>query len=124
MNKFKVFYGVVIFLSIIMILTNGFSGDIIIHSYDDAELGIIDGFQGNINLSIINCCVVASILILTAIITFNKKNKINKKIILFVFIIILSLCIPVGTHNYSGGFAGTINEDNIYLSNIFFYIVR
>ena len=124
MNKFKVFYVVVIILSIIMILTKGFSGNIIVYSYNDADIGIVDGFQGNVFLSTLNCIIIAIIMILTIIMTFNKKNKINKKLLLFVLIILLSLCIPIGIHSYSGGFAGTINEDNLYLWNIPRYLVR
>lgn len=124
MNKFKVFYVVVIILSIVIILTEGFPANIIIDSYDDYDLGIIDGFQGYISLSITNCCIMAIIIILTAIITFNKKNKINKKILVFILIILLSFGIPIGTHFYSGGIAGTINKDNMYLWNISIYLMR
>lgn len=119
-----VFYVVLIILSIIMILTKGFSGNIIVYSYNDWDKGIVDGFQGEISLSMLNCLIIAVIMILIIILTFNKKNKINNKLLLFILIILLSLCIPIGTHSYSGGFAGTINEDNIYLWNIPIYLVR
>ena len=123
-NKFKIFYVVVIILILIMILTKGFSGNTIIYSYNDADKGIVDGFAGQISLSILNCFIIAIIMILTIILTFNKKNTINKKILLLILIILLSSCIPVGTHSYSGGIAGTINADNINLWNIPIYLVR
>lgn len=123
-NKFKMFYVVVIILSLIMILTKGFSGNIIIYSYNDADIGIIDGFVGEIKLSILNCFVIVTIVILTIILTFNKKNGLNKKILLLILIILLSSLIPIGTHSYSGGLAGTINVDNISLWNIPIHLVR
>lgn len=124
MNRFKLFYVIIIILSLIMIFTKGFYGSIIVNSYDDINRGIIDGFQGNVFLSIINCSVIAIITILTLIITFNKNNKINIKWLVFVVIILLVLCIPIGTHHYSGGIAGIIGENSIYLWDIITYLVR
>lgn len=124
MDKFKIFYVIVIILSIIMVLTKGFDGNMIIYSYNDADIGIIDGFQENVFLSILNCFVVAIIIILTIIMTFNKNNKINIKWLLFVLTILLALSIPIGIDSYSGGFAGIIDEKNIYLWNIAFYLIR
>ena len=124
MNKFKIFYIIIIAFSIIMIFTNGFSGNVVIYSYNDVDLGIIDGFQGNIVLSMINCIIIAIIMILTMIITLNKKNKISKKWLLCLLTIILSICIPIGSHSYSGGIAGIMGEDNIYLWNIIFYLIK
>ncbi len=124
MNKFKMFYITVIIFSIIMILTGGFKGNVNIYSYNDADMGIIDGFQGNVFLSILNCFVVAVIIILTIIMTFNKDNKINIKWLLFVFTILLVLSIPIGIDSYSGGIAGIIDERKIYLWNIPFYLIR
>lgn len=124
MDKFKIFYVIVIILSIIMVLTKGFDGNMIIYSYNDADIGIIDGFQENVFLSILNCFVVAIIIILTIIMTFNKNNKINIKWLLFVLTILLALSIPIGIDSYSGGIAGIIDEKNIYLWNIAFYLIR
>ena len=45
MDKFKIFYVIVIILSIIMVLTKGFDGNMIIFSYIDADIGLFDGFQ-------------------------------------------------------------------------------
>lgn len=124
MYKFKIFYVIVIIINIIMIFTKGFDGNVIIHSYNDADVGIIDGFQGNVWLSIINCFVVAIIIISTIIMTINKNNKINIKWILFVTTILLALFIPIGIHSYSGGIAGITDKKNIYLWNIAFYLNR
>lgn len=124
MKKFKIFYITVIILSIIMIFTKGVDGNILIYSYNDADRGIMDGFQGNVFLSILNCFVVTIIIILTIIMTFNKDNKINIKWLLFVFTILLALSIPIGIDSYSGGIAGIIDEKNIYLRNIPFYLIR
>ena len=95
MYKYKIFYVIAIIINIIMIFTKGFDGNVIIHSYNDADVGIIDGFQGNVWLSIINCFVVAIIIISTIIMTINKNNKINIKWILFVTTILLALFIPI-----------------------------
>ena len=122
MYKFKIFYVIVIIISIIMIFTKGFDGNMIIYSYNDADIGIIDGFQGVACLSIANCFVIAIIIILTIIMTFNKNNKINIKWILFMITILLALCIPIGIDSYSGGFEGIIDEQNIYLWNIVRYL--
>lgn len=124
MYKFKIFYVIVIIINIIMIFTKGFDGNVIIHSYNDADVGIIDGFQGNVCLSIINCFVVAIIIISTIIMTINRNNKMNIKWILFVTTILLALFIPIGIHSYSGGIAGITDERNIYLWNIAFYLNR
>lgn len=122
MNKFKIFYVIVIIISIIMIFTKGFDRNIIIYSYNDADMEIIDGFQGDVYLSIINCFIIAIIIISIIIMTFNKNNQISIKWILFMITIILTLCIPVGIDSYSGGIAGIIDEQNIYLWNVMFYL--
>lgn len=123
MKKFKIFYIAVIIFSIIMIFTKGFDENIFIYSYNDADIGRIDGFQGNVFLSILNCFVVAIIIILTIIMTFNKNNKINIKWLLLSLTILLALSIPIGIHSYSGGIAGITAEQNIYLWNIAFYFI-
>lgn len=122
MYKYKIFYVIAIIISIIMILTKGFDANMMIYSYNDIDLGIIDGFQGNVSLSIVNCFVIAIIIILTIIMTVIKNNKINLKWPLFITIILLALCIPIGIDSYSGGIAGIINEQNIYLWNIVYYL--
>ena len=122
MYKYKIFYVIAIIINIIMIFTKGFDANMIIYSYNDIDLGIIDGFQGNVFLSIVNCFVIAIIIILTIIMTFTKNNKINIKWILFITTILLALCIPIGIDSYSGGFEGIIDERNIYLWNIVRYL--
>ena len=122
MYKYKIFYVIAIIISIIMILTKGFDANMMIYSYNDIDLGIIDGFQGNVSLSIVNCFVIAIIIILTIIMTVIKNNKINLKWPLFITIILLALCIPIGIDSYSGGIAGIIDEQNIYLWNIVYYL--
>ena len=122
MNKFKIFYIIMIIISIIMIFTKSFYGNVIIYSYNDADNGIIDGFQGNVFLSIINCFIIAIIMILTLIMTFNKKNNIHVKWLWFVIIILLSVCIPIGVDSYSGGVAGIVAEKNLYLWNLLIYL--
>ena len=74
MKRFKMFYVIVMILNLILVFTKGFSANLIIYSYND---GIIDGFQGDISLSIINCFIIAIIIITTIITTLNKNNKIN-----------------------------------------------
>lgn len=124
MNNFKTFYIIIIILSIIMIFTKGFSGNIIICSYNDADKGIIDGFQGDVSLSIINCFIISVIFILTTIITFIRDNKINIKWLLFVIIILLLFNIPIGTDFYSGGIAGIIGEKSVYIWNLLSYMIK
>ena len=125
MKKFKIFYAIVIIISIVMIFTKGFDANVFIFSYNDADSGIVDGFQGDVWLSIINCFIIAIIIILTIFITFSKNNKINIKWILCIATILLALYIPIGIDFYSGGIAGILDgKEHIFLWDLVFYINR
>lgn len=122
MKRFKMFYVVVVILNLILIFTKGFSANMLIYSYNDANKGIRDGFQGDVSLSIINCFIIAIIIILTMASTLNKNNKVKVKWLFNLVTIIFALFIPIGIHSYSGGFAGIVADDNMYLWNIVFYL--
>ena len=124
MKRFKMLYVIVMILNLILVFTKGFSANLIIYSYNDVNKGIIDGFQGDISLSIINCLISAIIIITTIITTLNKNNKINIKWLFCLVTIVIALFIPIGIHSYSGGIAGIIDEDNIYIWNIVFYFAK
>lgn len=121
MKRFKMIYVIVMILDLILVFTKGFSANRIIYSYKD---GYKDGFQGNVLLSIINCLIIAIIIISTIITTLDKNNKINFKWIFCLITIMIALFIPIGIHSYSGGIAGIIDEDNMYIWNIVFYLVK
>ena len=122
MKRFKMFYVVVVILNLILVFTKGFSANMLIYSYNYANKGIIDGFQGDVSLSIINCFIIAIIIILTIASTLNKNNKVKVKWLFSLVTIIFALFIPIGIHSYSGGFAGIVADDNMYLWNIVFYL--
>lgn len=122
MKKYRIFYVIAMIINLVLALTKGFSAKIIIYSYDDRAKGIIDGFQGNVLLSILNCFMIAVIIILTIATTINRNNKMKLKWLFCFATIMTALCIPIGMHSYSGGFAGIIDEDNMYLWNIVFYL--
>ena len=124
MKRFKMFYVIVMILNLILVFTKGFSANLLIYSYNDANKGIRDGFQGDVSLSIINCFIIAIIIILTIITTLNKNNKIKVKWLFGLVTIIFALFIPIGVHSYSGGIAGIIADDNMYLWNISSYLTR
>ena len=107
-----------------MVFTKGFPANMLIYSYNDANKGIRDGFQGDVSLSIINCFIIAIIIILTIVTTLNKNNKVKVKWLFGLVTIIFALFIPIGIHSYSGGFAGIVAEDNMYLWNISSHLVR
>ena len=114
MKKFKIFYGLIIIISIIMILTKGIPGDEMISSYYPPP-NVSDGVITVSYLSIYNCIIDVVILIATATITLYKNNKIKYKWWLFVLIFILVLFIPIGNNFSSGGIAGRTDNTNIYL---------
>ena len=122
MKRFKMFYVVVVILNLILVFTKGFSANMLIYSYNDANKGIRDGFQGDVSLSIINCFIIAIIIILTMASTLNKNNKVKVKWLFSLVTIIFALFIPIGIHSYSGGIAGIVADDNMYLWNIVFYL--
>ena len=124
MKRFKMFYVVVVILNLILVFTKGFSANMLIYSYNDANKGIRDGFQGDVSLSIINCFIIAIIIILTIVTTLNKNNKVKVKWLFGLVTIIFALFIPIGIHSYSGGIAGIIDEDNMYIWNIAFYLAK
>lgn len=119
MKKYKMFYVIAMILNLVLALTKGFSGNIIIYSYKDMAF---DGFQGNVLLSILNCFMIAIIIILTIATTLNRNNKIKLKWLFCFVTIMTALCVPIGIHSYSGGIAGIIDEDHMYLWNIVFYL--
>ena len=124
MNKFKLFYAIIMLLNLILIFTKGFPANMIIYSYNDANKGIRDGFQGDVSLSIINCFIMSIIIILTIVATLNKNNKVKVKWLFGLVTIIFALCIPIGIHSYSGGIMGIIDEENMYLWNIASHLNR
>lgn len=81
-------------------------GTIIIDSYNEADKGIRDGFEGTTSVSIVNCVGIAVITILTIIITFNKNNKVRGKWLYLIIIYFLLLNTIIGVHSYSGGGIG------------------
>lgn len=121
MKKFNIFYIVAMVLNVILIFTKGFPANMIIYSYKDA---VIDGFQGDVSLSIINCFIIAIIIVLTMVATLNKNNKVKVKWLFGLVTIIFALFIPIGVHSYSGGIAGIKADDNMYLWNISSYLSR
>ena len=121
MKKFNIFYIVAMVLNVILIFTKGFPANMIIYSYKDA---VIDGFQGDVSLSIINCFIIAIIIVLTIVATLNKNNKVKVKWLFGLVTIIFALFIPIGVHSYSGGIAGIKADDNMYLWNISSYLSR
>lgn len=121
MKKFKIIYVIVIILNLILVFTKGFPANMIIYSYIDRRT---DGFQGNVSLSVINCIIIAITIILTIATTLNKDNKINIKWLFCLATILIALFVPIGIHHYSGGFWGKIDEENMYLWNVGFYLNR
>ena len=77
MKKYWIFYIIVAILTITMIVTKGFPSNLLMYSYNDAESGIIDGFQGEVSLSQINIIYVSFFTLLTILVTISKKNKIK-----------------------------------------------
>ena len=124
MKKLKIFYAIALVLNFILIFTKGFPANMLIYSYNDANKGIRDGFQGDVSLSIINCFIIAIIIILTIATTLNRNNHVKVKWLFGLVIIIFALCIPIGVYSYSGGIMGIIDEDNMYLWNIVLYLVK
>ena len=118
------FYIIVAVLGFIMVVTKGFSGSVVVYSYNDFDRGIIDGFIGYIVLSIPNCIIIALMIIATIVVTFNKKNAVNKRILLLILIVALMFCVPIGIHSYSGGIEGITKTDTLNLWNIPFCFFR
>ena len=77
MKKYWIFYIIVAILTIAMIVTKGFPSNLLMYSYNDAESGIIDGFQGEVSLSQINIIYVSFFTLLTILVTISKKNKLK-----------------------------------------------
>ncbi len=123
MKKFKIFYTIIIFLTLMFALVRFLGPCIPICIRDAAKSGIIDGFKEYINLSIINTIYITIVLILNLVITLNKENKLNIKWLLFAIIFLELMFVPIGAELLRGGFAGVNEEgDLLYLSNIIFYI--
>ncbi len=119
MKKYIFFYVIAMIIDLVLALTKGFSANIIIHSYNDKYIARC---HGDVLLSIINCFIIAIILILNITVTLNKNNKIKIKWLFCFVTIMTALCVPIGIHSYSGGIAGIIDEDHMYLWNIVFYL--
>ena len=119
MNKFKIFYLIIIILCIIMIFTKGFNINITAFSYGNVPFAY-DGYSGHLSLLIVNIIIVSMIIISTIVITLLKSNKLKGKWLLFASIIILLLFVPIATNYYSGGITGKKVENNEYLWSIFF----
>ena len=124
MKKFKISYILVLVFILTMIITKGFAANLYIHSYNDIDRGILDGFQGNIFISIYNCLIVFIVIIASILITFNKTNKTKNKILLLIILIFLSTYIPIGKDYYSGGVAGISDKKNVYIWNIITYFIK
>lgn len=122
MKKYWIFYIIVAILTITMIVTKGFPSNLLMYSYNDAESGIIDGFQGEVSLSQINIIYVSFFTLLTILVTISKKNKLKLKWLFMCIIICLMFLVRLGIDSYSGGIAGILGDQGIYLWNIWTYI--
>ena len=105
-----------------MIVTKGFPSNLLMYSYNDVESGIIDGFQGEVSLSQINIIYVSFFTLLTILVTISKKNKIKLKWLFMCIVICLMFLVRLGIDSYSGGIAGILGDQGIYLWNIWTYI--
>ena len=119
-RKIYLIYLIIMILEVVMILTKGFDTNVLIYSYiDGAE--VADGQSIEIYLSIFNTIIFFLILVVSAIITFNKNNEIKyKKIILFL-IILLSLFIDCFVYHITGGIAG---ENSYYKVGLWYPILN
>ena len=122
MKKYWIFYIIVAILTITMIVTKGFPSNLLMYSYNDVESGIIDGFQGEVSLSQINIIYVSFFTLLTILVTISKKNKLKFKWLFMCIIIGLMCLVRLGIDSYSGGIAGILGDQGIYLWNIWNYI--
>ena len=122
MKKYWIFYIIVAILTIAMIVTKGFPSNLLMYSYNDAESGIIDGFQGEVSLSQINIIYVSFFTLLTILVTISKKNKIKLKWLFMCIVICLMFLVRLGIDSYSGCIAGILGDQGIYLWNIWTYI--
>lgn len=122
MKKYKIYYIVVIILTLIMIVTKGFPCNLMMYSYNDADIEIIDGYMGDVSLSTFNIIFVAFFFLLTIIITISKKNNLKHKWLFMSIVIVLMLLVRLGADTYSGGIAGILGDQGIYLWNIWKYI--
>lgn len=121
MKKFKLFYILTIIISVVMIFTKGFEGNIVIQSY---SMNMADGFSGKILLSPINSIIFGFIIGLTILFTVNKENETKFKwLLLIVIIVLLLLFFPVAIDSGSGGIAGISYESNVGFLQLILYIL-
>ena len=121
MKKFKLFYILIIIISVLMIITKGFEGNIVIQSY---SMNMVDGFNGNILLSPINSIIFIFIIGLTILFTVNKENETKYKwLLLIIIIVILLLFFPVAIDSGSGGISGISYESNVGFLQLISYIL-
>ena len=118
-------YAVLLILSILMIIIPGIGTGVVINEYDDyLDRGIIDGFAGETKICIINIIIEIIILVTNIVFTFNKKNNIKYKYLIFVALLVLISFCTIGSSHYSGGFAGVNVIERINLWNMSHYIFK
>lgn len=121
-NNIYILYMIILVVTITMLFINGNYTNIDFLRYSDKE--IIDGYQGVVSISIINCLILISIWIITIILTIYKHNSLKLKWLCAITIILISLFINIGTDSYSGGVSGTNAKKNVRLVDLFSYINR
>ena len=103
MRKFRIYYFIIIAFILLMIFTKGVKPTAVIYEHSDGA---------NV---VFNCIVISLIMIVTLLITIIKKNIIKKKWLYFTIIFLLLFFVPLGINHYSGGIAGKLGNNYIYL---------
>ena len=119
MKKYKICYGIILIIALIMLFTKGFrEPNFLINTFSD---NYVDGYSGENYLCILNVIIIVLNLVIITFLNLNKENKLNKKWLVFIILLIINLFIPLGYTIYSGGISGSTYNAYLYLWNILLY---
>lgn len=116
MKRYGIAYAGIALFCFIMILTKGWSCSTLWYAYDDyRDSGIIDGFAGEVWVSLPNIVAIVLVFVGTFVMTVLSKNQFKGKWFCLVGVLLLLFFIPIGTEHLSGGIAGTTIDQWLYL---------
>lgn len=119
MKKYKLCYIVILIITLILIYTKGIKEpNFLIYTFNDNG---VDGYSGENYLYILNIIIIMLNLVTSICLSINKNNKLNKKWLIFVILLIINLFIPIGYTIYSGGISGSSYKSYLYLWNFLLY---
>ena len=124
MKKYITIYSVLFAILFLMLFTGGIPYGIVLQEYDDAFLGIKDGYTGYMILQIYNILIMFICLIVNIITTCSKDNLIRYKWLLSIIMLVVLAFLPIVKLHLGGGLFFSMRTEHYSLATSYKIIFR